>query len=531
MEDVNKEGRAMPGKSPKAFNSHQQRLNPSHHGFVLPVVIVIGLVLMIGGLSQMSRSFAHLIAARRQGSSETAKAVADSGMAMILKTLNTEYPYLLTTDCDLRINSNAPEELKGIPICEEWHEENEELGSQSFGSFNFRTSTCPGRILPPSTIFRKLSQNTPNQTGHFQLISYRFTGDANQGGIASLKVKGVDKTHAKLQGVSYLKQEVNIVPKNCNLHSGFPGILGDAVLLHKADVDGEDELDINGNVLCMDCPAQSTKDALAEQMKVDKASNLFSNRDKLFGGIIAMPKVPEFPSQITEITVNEAEINENNSIRLLTDLHSQGSCWLDEGRLITHCKISNITLKGNDELVINTKALHCKVIGQGTAPCKKNGYTRLYVSGNITLSGKARIINVDCDKETLTECQNEAQLHPADMGIFGPANTDSTQIDPFDKSACNGRQDVVLNGSSEGGTNAFIFMPNACVSVNGGSGSPDFQGAIWSYKFDPSNSRNIDVQVPDDMGNRLYRLFGSDFALAIREFSARGVNRWSQVQP
>lgn len=518
----------MRGQIDKAFNKRQQRLNSSHQGFVLPVVIVIGFVLMIGGLSQMSRGFAHLIAARRQGSSETAKAVADSGMAIILKTLNIEYPYLLTTDCELKLNLEAPDELKDIPICEEWHEEDQDLTAQSFGSFNFRTSTCPGRTHPPSTIFRKLSQNTPNQTGHFQLISYRFTGDANQGGVASIKVKGVDKTHKKIQGISYLQQEVNIVPKNCNLHSGFPGILGEAVLLHKADVDGEDELDINGNVLCLDCPAHSTKDELAEQMGVDKASNLFDNRDKLFGGIIAMPKVPTFPDQAI---AKEAEINETNSARLLIDLHDQGSCWLDEEKLITHCKIANITLSGSDELVMNTKALHCKEFGQDSDQCKKNGHVRLYVSGDITLSGQSRIINVDCDDVTLSACQDETLLHPADMGIFGPPNTDTTETDPFDDSACNGRQDVVLNGSAQGGTNAFIFMPDACVRVNGGSGRPDFHGAVWSYKFEPSNSLNIDVQVPDDMGNRLYRLFGSDFALAIREFSARGVNRWSQVQP
>lgn len=513
----------------QAFNSLQGKKTNTNKGFVLPVVIVVGLVLIIGGMSQMSRSFAYLISARRQGSSETAKAAADSGMAIILKTLNLEYPYLLTTDCELQLHQNAPAALKDIPSCEEWHEP-KTLNSESFGSFSFRTSTCPGRTLPPSTIFQKLNQNTPSQTGHFQLISYRFTGDANQGGIASIKVKGVDASQSKIKGVSYLQQEVNIVPKNCNLHSGFPGILGEAVLLYKADVEGENEHNINGNVLCLDCPASSTKDDLADQMEVDKASNLFSNRDKLFGGIIAMPKAPVFPAQGQATVQDSATIN---SPSLLTDLYRQGSCWLDKEKLISHCKVANIILK-DDELIMNTKAVHCDStfgFGPTTTECNSNGQVRLYVSGDITLSGKARISNVDCDEDSISECENQTQLHPADMGIFGPANTDQVKQNPYADGACNGRQDVVLNGSAKGGTNAFIFMPNACIRVNGGSGSPDFHGAVWSYKFEPSNSININVQVPDDMGNRLYRLFGSDFALAIREFSARGVNRWSQTQP
>ena len=65
-------------------------------GFILPFVVVVGHILIIGSMSLMMRGFANLIGAQRQGDSETAKAIAETGMARILKTLNLEYPYLLT---------------------------------------------------------------------------------------------------------------------------------------------------------------------------------------------------------------------------------------------------------------------------------------------------------------------------------------------------------------------------------------------------------------------------------------------------
>ena len=104
-----------------SLNRLRRTTNNGHRGIVLPVVIVVGMILMVGGMSQMSRSFAYLITAKRQEENETAKAVAGSGMAIILKTLNLEYPYLLTTDCEPIIHPNAPDDQNGIPSCEEWH--------------------------------------------------------------------------------------------------------------------------------------------------------------------------------------------------------------------------------------------------------------------------------------------------------------------------------------------------------------------------------------------------------------------------
>lgn len=504
-------------------------------GFVLPFVVVVGLILIIGSMSLMMRGFANLIGAQRQGNSEAAKAIAETGMARILKTLNLEYPYLLTSDCQPVIDS-------GVPRCEEWHEPNEDA---TYGEFSFRTSTCPGRTLPPSTVFEKLQQNTPSGDGRYRLLQYAFDGDANQGGVGIIKVRGEKLNNTgNVQSTAYIQQEVNVVPKNCNVYSGFPAILGEAVILNKTDLEGESDLNINGNVLCLTCSPASTKDELAVKMEVAQQSNLYNTREKLFGGRIALPSVPTFPDRPDDEDNQNTTEATINSESLLTDLYAGNHCWLDRNTLISHCKVESISLSGNqaEELVLNTKAVHrdafdCTntLAADNDPECNKNGTVRLYVSGNITLSGQARIVNVDCSEKIQATCADSELLHPAELGIFSSAEPRSeTGQDPFSTGACNtssDRQKITVNGGSQGGTNAFIYMPDACTRVNGGSGSPDFNGAIWGYKFDPSGSNNIDVSVPDDMANKLYRFYGSDFALAIREFSARGTNRWSLVQP
>ena len=156
--------------------------HPDHDaGFVLPFIVVVGLILIIGSMSLMMRGFANLIGAQRQGDSETAKAIAETGMARILKTLNLEYPYLLTSDCQPVIDSES-----SVPRCEEWHEG---TADGTYGTFSFRTSTCPGRTLPPSTVFEKLQQNTQSGDGRYTLLQYILTGTRIKGESASSKSK------------------------------------------------------------------------------------------------------------------------------------------------------------------------------------------------------------------------------------------------------------------------------------------------------------------------------------------------------
>ena len=151
--------------------------------------------------------------------------------------------------------------------------------------------------------------------------------------------------------------------------------------------------------------------------------------------------------------------------------------------------MSSITLSGTDALTINTS---------------QDNQVRLYVDGDISIGGNT----------TLTHTGNSA-----DFSIFGKPR--STQSD------CT--QNVVIGGG--GSTlNLFLFMPDACVGINGGSGSPDLYGAVWARDYNRSNSNNAEIVVPDDMGSLIWQNFGSGFDLGIREYAALGTTDWSLVQ-
>ena len=139
-------------------------------GFILPIVIIVGLIIGAGLMALSARTFASLMGSIRQGQSREAREIAESGMAIILKELNRNYPYLLIEDCEITSRT-------GIPSCTGWTEKSD--GGN--GTFSYRTSICPRSDAPPQNIFPKLAAQTPGGTGQYRLLDYNFsttsTGD------------------------------------------------------------------------------------------------------------------------------------------------------------------------------------------------------------------------------------------------------------------------------------------------------------------------------------------------------------------
>ena len=83
-------------QSLRSFNG--SRINtPSSGGFVLPMVIAGGLILMIGAIILSMRSFSGLRGAIRQGQRTQTEEIAETGANMIIQELNQNYPCLLYT--------------------------------------------------------------------------------------------------------------------------------------------------------------------------------------------------------------------------------------------------------------------------------------------------------------------------------------------------------------------------------------------------------------------------------------------------
>jgi len=80
----------------------------SESGFILPLIIIVGLIIGAGLMALSARTFTSLIGSIRQGQSREAREIAESGAAIILKELNRNYPYLLIEDCEVTSRIGTP---------------------------------------------------------------------------------------------------------------------------------------------------------------------------------------------------------------------------------------------------------------------------------------------------------------------------------------------------------------------------------------------------------------------------------------
>jgi len=64
-------------------------------GFILPLVVILGLILAVGGFTMLARSFAGLFGASRQEQARQAREIAETGLATSIELLNRKYSYLL----------------------------------------------------------------------------------------------------------------------------------------------------------------------------------------------------------------------------------------------------------------------------------------------------------------------------------------------------------------------------------------------------------------------------------------------------
>ena len=459
---------------------------PQRDGFILPLIIITGLIIRAGLMALMARSFSFLIGSIRQGQSQEAREAAESGLAIILKELNTNYPYLLITDCSITSTT-------GTPFCKGWSTDTE-----AGGTFEYITSACPTTTTPPQTLFNKLSATLPGNTGSYRLISYNFTGDQHQGGTALLRVEGksifTNAAQPNAKAEAFIQQEVNIIPKPCNgAQGGYPGLLGETIDLGNQDVLGE----INGNVVCTSCDPNQNQTDLAKSIDL---LNRGVVDGQIFGGQLALPDPPAFPGfpDDYETTYGIAPATDAassilGSEELIAGEHNGGRCFTEANTNITHCRVNTVNLTGGDILTIST--------GSGGSPSPS---IRLYISGDLITTGASGI---------------EHSGDSSNFSIFGGPRSESP--------SCT--QQVLVGGTSQS-LNAFIYMPDACGGINGGgNATPNILGSMWLRHFGSSSTNAGTIQVPNDMGSKVCIKFGINFCVGIREYAARGSNRWTLI--
>jgi len=522
----------------------QHQLNT---GFALPLVLVVGLIMTVGGFAMLARSFGGLIGPTRLEQSRQAKAIAEAGIARTIESLNRDYNYLLI-NCYSQ-NSSYPTEC------------------QNKGTWIdplLPSSICPDTEASGTPALTRTS-NTP--TGEYVIDFYTYSGTQFYGGTGTLRVIGYRKSNdnSKILSSAAVEMSFDIKPKPCGARydapptsSGFPGLMASSITMGGNDVIGQ----TSGNILCTKCESPTYVDTdndgviSAEEYSDQNGEVITCNNQcevggSIFIGDVSLPEIEFLPSNLgltdsknINLKCGDVTILDTGSVIIDSTLSSYGNCSSNyEGTSISaepavtnadgETEISNVCAFENDSQGSPIK-MHCRlghVLGSGknTLTIENNTLPiNLYVEGDITLSGSSSLLH-----------DGSASM----LSLFGlPAETDIFGADLSSANSCNSDpdtflQDVTLSGGSNG-TNFFAYFPCGLVGINGGSkdncadpdddycGGGDIRGAVWAKEWNGSSGNKAQLVVPPDLPSELMNRHGNSFAISVRDYVALGVNSW-----
>ena len=471
------------------------RINKSHqlsatnfkpNGFALPVVVIIGFILSIGGLTLLARSFSGLHSSIRQEQSKQARELAEAGLARMIERLNRDYNYLL-------INCYS---LSGAPPSP-----NDCIDTGTWGQPSIPSSVCPDAASLTQTI--TLGETIADFNGRYWVEYYAYRGTQFYGGTGRIKVVGerLSNDQTKILSTSAVELTFDVKPKTCDgrfggaaTSSGFPGLMAKRVNLGNNDVEGQ----LSGNILCTDCNTTiDPRDAIGAKKNGVVDGNIYI-------GAIDQPPVPTYPNTLTAIST---PLSINNTAIDITGGDSstyQNACQSDGS--ITHCVISDLTLTGNgDELTLDTT----------------NEDIYLYISGDITISG---------GNAGIKHVRNGAVADDDDfarVGLFGVPAANCINDTPQTDAP---QQTLRMAGISGNYTKMFVYLPCGQAEIMGSPGGPAVSGVLWAWDYDGSSSNVARLTVPDEAGSILLQSLGADFSLSIRDYVALGVNSWRSFE-
>lgn len=468
----------------KAWKNHQPpTTNHTQEGFVLPLVVIIGFIVSIGGLTLLARSFSGLYGSVRQEQARQARELAEAGLARTIERLNREYNYLL-----INCHSNPPSP-------------NDCTDTGTWADPNLPSSICPDATSLDNQI--PLVETVSSFGGRYRVEYYAYRGTQFYGGTGKLKVVGerLSDDASRILATSAVELSFDVKPKPCNARfgdpatsSGFPGLLAKEIELNNNDVEGE----TSGNVLCTDCPTDvSPREAIGAKSNGIVDGNIYI-------GAIDLPPVPTYPDNLAPIT-DPLEIDkEPFTIKGGDPSTYQNTCQSDG--TITHCVISEIDLSGTgDLLTLDTT----------------NEPIRIYVSGDIDIRGRNSGIK-HIRSGAIADDEDFARV-----GLFGIPESSCTGAEP---GVDPGEQDLRIAGINGDFTKLFAYLPCAEAEIRGGAGGPAIIGVLWAWEYDGSSSNVARLRVPDDAGSILFESMGPSFSLSIRDYVALGVNSWRSFE-
>ena len=541
-------------RNPKLLNSRLQpqltQAPTKSHGFALPLIVIAGMFLMVGGMAMMVRTFGAFRGSIRSSQQIQAQEIAETGMAKVINQLNTTHRYLWL-NChrhDLTTPAFDP-----ASSCENTTATS--LGNWGAGGTvpSFPAATCSQ--LAPDTYAKKIIRNeivtekdnsNDVRIGDWRLDSYTYFGNNLDGGEGLLRVTGrmTNADGTQILANATIEQRVQVRGKPCGaatnstaVRRSVPGLLARTL-----DLGNNDVLGLGADVYCTGCATTGT---IASALSQSRGSQVHGD---IFRGEIQMPPVPQFPAHLIR-AVEEGSIDtttKNVTIQAATTANTSFDIYCDSGAQcrnrhdivrdprvmkpmcvsdnqtppVSHCLVSSI--KGNGVITINTNG--------GSNP------VRLYISGDIKSNGTGRIIS---------------DGGPIDVAMF---STDKTCSNSRSRGTPTSWE---ISGVSS--LSAFVYAPCATVGISGGAQTPsctsssgarapsdpnttplssgrvdcnsgDINGAVWASAWKGSSSTNAEITVPANMAKLLVKAFGKEFNIGANDFVGVGVKDWASYR-
>ena len=212
-------------RNPKLLNSRLQpqltQAPTKSHGFALPLIVIAGMFLMVGGMAMMVRTFGAFRGSIRSSQHIQAQEIAETGMAKVINQLNTTHRYLWL-NChrhDLTTPAFDP-----ASSCENTTATS--LGNWGAGGTvpSFPAATCSQ--LAPDTYAKKIIRNeivtekdnsNDVRIGDWRLDSYTYFGNNLDGGEGLLRVTGrmTNADGTQILANATIEQRVQVRGKPC----------------------------------------------------------------------------------------------------------------------------------------------------------------------------------------------------------------------------------------------------------------------------------------------------------------------------
>jgi len=449
-----------------AYRGHH-RDSTQNSGFVMPLVILVGLTLTVVGFAMMQRASSQKNDATSKEATAKALSVAEAGVTRVTDMLNAPARRFIATlpacnDPPLRQAGQACNDASsGANVVPNWSNI-EPTQMQNW------TTVEACETLPPAdiTTVRALSNTAnwqPLPQGEFRLVGYQFTPDPGGGigkapGTGTLVVEGAINRGQANEAVSSIQVTIPVQPGPVN-NVSVPGLWVTDTANSSGSVTGGNR--INGDILVNDCSGNLagiswTSDAIAAGYTAKYTS-------------AEMPAVPPLPATCNNLTTINNDLllpQRNTTTKVYTDTPT--TITLNNGNPVTayvYCVPSIDLNGGNKTLAIETLDTRPTVNSVANPNWGARHMVIFHVTGNVKVQGNANILHkCPMTSSDTTSCD---EYKTTDFNLYGraPAPIGSAPL-----------PEICLGGSAT--TDAFILAPEYLFGVSGSGSGGGVKGTV-----------------------------------------------------